>query len=294
MLHSNFWKRTLWLMLLAWVGIMITLLLGVTFFAPLGHGAMYFHALQWLQTLLVMILPAWIWTRWTPINLMFTSPWINVRHERRPWSELGMHRASWQWWVLTAMLMLVSIPVMSALVLWCESLPYPEALRQMADRQAVLNGQVLTQLLAPEGVGAWVEQVLLMCVATAIGEELMFRGAIRNLLEGETSMRRHSIAVVIGLVFSLIHFDVYGLIPRWLLGTLFVYLYYWSGSLWIPILAHALNNLTALIDYKLNPEAAALSQEPMQFPWWIVVVSALTTAALLRVMYCKGNRSAVR
>ena len=56
--------------------------------------------------------------------------------------------------------------------------------------------------------------------------------------------------MIVGLIFSLIHMEFYGLIPRWILGTCFVYLVYYTGSIWPSVLAHAINNLYALMQYK--------------------------------------------
>ena len=39
----------------------------------------------------------------------------------------------------------------------------------------------------------------------------------------------------------------YGFVPRMLLGVLFGYLLVWSGSLWLPVIAHLLNNGIAVI-----------------------------------------------
>jgi len=39
----------------------------------------------------------------------------------------------------------------------------------------------------------------------------------------------------------------YGFIPRMLLGTLFGYLLLWSGSIWLPIAAHFVNNAVAVV-----------------------------------------------
>lgn len=43
-------------------------------------------------------------------------------------------------------------------------------------------------------------------------------------------------------LFSLMHFQFFGFVPRMILGALFGYYYYWSRNLWIPIIAHILNN----------------------------------------------------
>ena len=105
-------------------------------------------------------------------------------------------------------------------------------------------------MLSVNGIGGWFELVLQMSVATAIAEELAFRGALLTIFRRYTKLNKHVIAILIGFIFSAIHMEIYGLIPRWLLGTLFVYLVYHSGSIWPSVLAHALNNLYALLEYK--------------------------------------------
>jgi membrane protease YdiL (CAAX protease family) len=39
----------------------------------------------------------------------------------------------------------------------------------------------------------------------------------------------------------------YGFFPRFALGVLLGYMYLWSGTLWLPILAHFINNAGAVI-----------------------------------------------
>jgi hypothetical protein len=39
----------------------------------------------------------------------------------------------------------------------------------------------------------------------------------------------------------------YGLLPRMAMGILFGYLLIWSGSLWVPVIAHLVNNGMAVI-----------------------------------------------
>ena len=40
----------------------------------------------------------------------------------------------------------------------------------------------------------------------------------------------------------MLTFHFSGMIPRFILGILLGYMFYWSGSLWLPILAHFVNN----------------------------------------------------
>ncbi len=47
------------------------------------------------------------------------------------------------------------------------------------------------------------------------------------------------------------HFQFLGFIPRILLGMLFGYMLVWSGSIWVPVLAHFVNNAIAVTFYFL-------------------------------------------
>ena len=49
------------------------------------------------------------------------------------------------------------------------------------------------------------------------------------------------------ILFSAMHMQFYGFVPRVLLGALFGYLLVWSGSMWLPVLGHFLNNALAVI-----------------------------------------------
>ena len=61
---------------------------------------------------------------------------------------------------------------------------------------------------------------------------------------------RHIAIWTAAFIFSAIHFQFYGFIPRLLLGAFFGYLLIGSGNLWLPIIAHFLNNaMTTLYTY---------------------------------------------
>ena len=53
--------------------------------------------------------------------------------------------------------------------------------------------------------------------------------------------------IITSILFSLIHFHLNGLIPRFILGCVLGYMFYWTKSLWIPIIAHFTNNALAII-----------------------------------------------
>jgi membrane protease YdiL (CAAX protease family) len=80
----------------------------------------------------------------------------------------------------------------------------------------------------------------------ALGEELFFRGVVQRLL-GQWSGSMHLSVWLTAILFSAIHMQFLGFVPRVLMGALLGYLFAWSGNLWYPIIAHMVNNGAAVI-----------------------------------------------
>lgn len=88
--------------------------------------------------------------------------------------------------------------------------------------------------------------ILLIGVLPAVGEELAFRGVVQQTLIGKNNNPHWGIWGA-AFLFSFIHFQFFGFLPRLLLGAFFGYLFYWSKSLWLPILGHFINNASAVL-----------------------------------------------
>jgi len=87
-------------------------------------------------------------------------------------------------------------------------------------------------------------------VLPAIGEELYFRGSLQGILQQWKGIR---ISIwITAIIFSTIHFQFYGFVPRMLMGAFFGYLLFWSENMWLPIVAHFTNNVLAIIFYYLK------------------------------------------
>lgn len=94
--------------------------------------------------------------------------------------------------------------------------------------------------------------LLVIGLLAGIGEEMFFRGLIQPKMHLYTG-NAHAGIWLTAFIFSAIHVQFYGFLPRMFLGGLFGYLYYYSGSLTYPILAHILNNsITILMVYASN------------------------------------------
>lgn len=137
--------------------------------------------------------------------------------------------------------------------------------------------------------------ILVIGVIAGIGEELIFRGIVlRKLLKGLNNA--HLAVWLSALIFSAIHFQFYGFLPRLMLGALFGYLYVWTGNIRVPIAAHIFNNTLAVILYHLihkgvvSPELEKMDTIPL--PW--VVASTLVFTGLLYTFYRQQKSQLLR
>ncbi|MFN2395005.1 MAG: lysostaphin resistance A-like protein [Bacteroidales bacterium] len=92
--------------------------------------------------------------------------------------------------------------------------------------------------------------IFMIAIIPALGEEFMFRGVILRVLKDWT--RSASAAIWLSaILFSFIHMQFLGFIPRMILGILFGYMVVWSGSIWPAVVAHFINNAAAVIFFYL-------------------------------------------
>ena len=56
----------------------------------------------------------------------------------------------------------------------------------------------------------------------------------------------HLTVFLTAAIFSAIHMQFYGFLPRMFLGVLFGYMLVWTGNIWVPVLAHFINNGAAV------------------------------------------------
>jgi membrane protease YdiL (CAAX protease family) len=80
----------------------------------------------------------------------------------------------------------------------------------------------------------------------------------------------------------------FGFVPRMLLGALFGYLYYWSGNLWIAILAHFVNNgFSVLMLYFYQQGVSELDMNSTESADWRVVTGATIVSFTLLYLFKK-------
>ena len=204
---------------------------------------------------------------------------------RRPARLLGVDTTPGPAVYIAALLALVcASPAMTAVIEWNASLHLPAsmasveaALRAMEERA----GGAVEFMLGPHTPGNLAVSLLLVGVLAGVSEELFFRGALQRLL-GSGQLSPVAAVWVAALVFSAVHLQPFGLVPRLLLGAYFGYLLLWTGSVWVPATVHVANNaLYVLLRYFTGSGESDLGAGSP----WVIAVSIILTAVLLGYIY---------
>lgn len=180
---------------------------------------------------------------------------------------------------LTIGIMLLAGPVIEISGYLNQQMKLPESLANM---EAWMEAKELEMKLVTEKMLHGVSfldlllNLIVVAVVPAIGEELLFRGSLQPILT-RWFKNPHIAIWVAAIVFSAIHVQFYGFIPRLLMGAAFGYLFYWSKSIWLPILAHFLNNAAAVILFFVGQRQGKtyeeLSEADLSY-WPVAIVCA--------------------
>lgn len=166
-----------------------------------------------------------------------------------------------------------------------EAMQLPESLKTLEEAMRAKEDELnkLTQFLINfESYPQALLGLIVIAVVPGIGEELLFRGTLQPIFV--RLFRNQHVAIwVTAIVFSAIHFQFYGFLPRMLLGAAFGYLYWWSGNIYVPMLAHFTNNaFTVVMVWLYNQKMTQLNfEEAQDVPVWLSLVSGVVSVALL-------------
>ena len=151
--------------------------------------------------------------------------------------------------LLTFLVMFFSLPLINWLVSLNGMMHLPSWLNGMERWMKAAEDQAagLTEtFLRADTFGVFLINFLMIAIIPAVGEEFLFRGVLQRIFS-EWFGNIHVAIFLSAFLFAAIHMQFYGIIPRMMLGILFGYLFYWSGSLWVPVFAHFINNAAAVI-----------------------------------------------
>lgn len=188
--------------------------------------------------------------------------------------------------VLTIAIMFSMSPLMEFINETNKNMVLPEALKEIEAWMRLKESEMelmTKQFLVMDSINLLLVNLLMLAIIPGLGEELLFRASLQKIL-GRWTGNHHAAIWIAAIIFSAIHLQFYGFSPRMFLGALFGYLLVWSGNIWLPILAHFLNNGMAVVGaYMLQQEGKPLDQafeaDPVNMP--ILIVSTIIFAVLI-------------
>ncbi|MGC9470713.1 MAG: CPBP family intramembrane glutamic endopeptidase [Bacteroidales bacterium] len=201
------------------------------------------------------------------------------------------HRPGWPVWITGGLVLIVAIPLINVLAEWNMAVRFPDFLEgveewmRSREEEASRLTEAFLEFERPGGL--WIS-LLIVAIIPALGEELLFRGVVQRLFT-EWWRNVHAAVIVTAVLFSALHLQFFGFVPRMLMGIWFGYLLVWSGTLWLPILSHFLNNAVIVVFYFLmergmvNSDIEHIGATPGSY--WTGVLSVILTGLMIWMVY---------
>lgn len=267
------------------IGFLLLTVLGQ--FMPI-YNNQWLRLFQFLSSVLTLLLPTiaavGVWTKQPGKYLAFQASQLKSMY------------------YLVPLLMILMIPAVNLLLSWNQSMNLPNSLQNVEEwmRNMEQRAEILTlQLLTTDSFGILLINLIVMAIAPAIAEECFFRGMLLQLFLGgytpnhHSKMNKHIAIWLTAFIFSFIHFQFYGFLPRLFLGALFGYLFIWTQSIWIPIIAHATNNAMMVCTYfimsKMNKTTDCIDTFGTGNTWYVGIISLALAIFLIGIIYRSTN-----
>ncbi len=142
----------------------------------------------------------------------------------------------------------------------------------------------LEKLVTADSLGRMAWLFLLLAVTPALCEEMVFRGV---LLGGTRSLEPWRAILLNGLVFGAFHLSfetAIRFLPTAWLGIVIAWAVWRTGSIWIGVLMHFLNNGTILVLAYVPALRASFSDPEAPPPLWLIPAAVLALAAGVRIL----------
>lgn len=218
---------------------------------------------------------------------------------KKPFQTYSLHKLpSFKISFLSFLLVISIIPFINFLSFINEQMVLPEFLKGLEQRfmEAEEKIKIITeQMLKVESFSGFLLNLLVMAITPAIVEEVFFRGALLTIF----SEKKNRILAIwlVAIVFSLIHFQMYGFLPRMIYGAILGYLAVWSGSLWLPIFVHFLQNGSVVIFSYLKSNTNNAIEQMENFgkseTYVFGIISGVISVFLLWIIYRQSKKTSL-
>lgn len=227
----------------------------------------YLREIQFLNQLSIFIFPA-----------LLTACLFGENYREYLYLDTPFNGSTVFWTILS---MIFIFPFLNLITQLNQQMGLPDFLKGVEDyikSMEEANAKLIESMLRIDNMQAIVFNILIVAVFAAVGEEFLFRGTLQQIF-GSMIRNKHIVIWSVACIFSFIHFQFYGFIPRLLLGAYFGYLLYFTKNMWIPVLAHLTHNFTGVVLFTVYPadseQMKMLDALGYGNTWWLSVISLL-------------------
>lgn len=180
-------------------------------------------------------------------------------------------------------IMFFALFIVGALAEIWQQIPFPKDWQLKFKAAEEMYSKQMQVMARMNNVWDYIISLSIVALLPAIFEEVIFRGALQNLLSRWLKAPVWAI-IITAIVFSAVHGSYDGFVPRFVLGFILGWLFYRTGNIWVSIAAHFINNgigITMLYFYSKPGKPTDLSKIDERFPIWLGAVAVIAVIALL-------------
>jgi membrane protease YdiL (CAAX protease family) len=186
---------------------------------------------------------------------------------------------------------IIALPLINYIAYWNSQMSLPDSFASvenwMKEKEETVKS-ITEAFLGVNSIHGYLINLFVIAILAGVGEELLFRGIFQRLFIEWTG--NHHIGIIItSILFSAVHLQFYGFIPRLMMGVFLGYLFFWSRTLWLPIIAHIVNNGIAVSAYYfygkdfVEKDIDTIGIEQGGFS--IVILSSVLVGLLILIIY---------
>jgi membrane protease YdiL (CAAX protease family) len=175
--------------------------------------------------------------------------------------------------LIVVLLALTGLLLSGALGDLTDKLTLSSSIRNWATNLEAQYKKALMAMTQMRSIWDLVFALLAIAVVPAIVEELYFRASLQKIIM-DWSGKPFVAIVVTAILFSAFHFSYFGFLSRMSLGIVLGLIYYYTKTIWLPILMHFINNaigVSALYAVRNNPKQIDKVMDSNLGYYWLIL-----------------------
>ena len=284
-LRMSSWSQLFFLCLFSFCGLVIAAFLSLL----IGTATGSLESLDFMKVMQVV-----------QVSLIFLMPSLlcaYLFHKSAP-RFLKINKAIDGKFLLLSILLIFAIqPLIAFTGYYNSQLTLPESMAGLERIMKMMEEQtqmLIEKMLTTNSVIILLVNLFVIAITAGVTEEFFFRGSLQQTIK-KICKNGHVAVWVTAFIFSFIHLQFYGFVPRLLLGALLGYIFLWSGNLWIAVIVHAINNTIGILIFHFfynTPIYEKLETFGVGNTLWATVVSIFLSGTILAILsreYQKNN-----